>query len=204
MSFNTEVQPGICMEPDAITQEYVFNHTMLRVKDPKRSLDFYSRVLGMRLLRRLDFEEGRFSLYFLAMTRGEEVPDAVDERQRYTFGRQSVLELTHNWGSERRQPVPQRQPGPARVRPYLFLGARPGGGLRAFRNARGELRQAVGPRHEERGLHQRSRRLLGGNRPGQPERRDGARLTTVDRLRAAEMNRAAAADLQPAVARSQA
>ncbi|BGD99555.1 hypothetical protein CRPA14_59610 [Pseudomonas aeruginosa] len=40
MSFNTEVQPGICMEPDAITQEYVFNHTMLRVKDPKRSLDF--------------------------------------------------------------------------------------------------------------------------------------------------------------------
>lgn len=85
MSFNTEVQPGICMEPDAITQEYVFNHTMLRVKDPKRSLDFYSRVLGMRLLRRLDFEEGRFSLYFLAMTRGEEVPDAVDERQRYTF-----------------------------------------------------------------------------------------------------------------------
>ena len=73
---------------------------MLRVKDPKRSLDFYSRVLGMRLLRRLDFEEGRFSLYFLAMTRGEEVPDAVDERQRYTFGRQSVLELTHNWGSE--------------------------------------------------------------------------------------------------------
>ncbi|HIC1674864.1 TPA: hypothetical protein ACW0IB_005363, partial [Escherichia coli] len=44
-------------------------------------------LLGMRLLRRLDFEEGRFSLYFLAMTRGEEVPDAVDERQRYTFGR---------------------------------------------------------------------------------------------------------------------
>ena len=52
------------MEPDAITQEYVFNHTMLRVKDPKRSLDFYSRVLGMRLLRRLDFEEGRFSPVF--------------------------------------------------------------------------------------------------------------------------------------------
>ena len=34
------------------------------------------------------------------MTRGEEVPDALDERQRYTFGRQSVLELTHNWDSE--------------------------------------------------------------------------------------------------------
>ncbi|MGV8183387.1 hypothetical protein ACV34P_32285, partial [Pseudomonas aeruginosa] len=36
------------------------------------------RVLGMRLMRSMDFDEGRFSLYFLAMTRGEEVPDAVD------------------------------------------------------------------------------------------------------------------------------
>ncbi|WP_434457563.1 lactoylglutathione lyase [Stutzerimonas urumqiensis] len=101
MSFNTETQPGVCQQPDAVTQQYVFNHTMLRVKDPERSLDFYTRVLGMRLLRRLDFEEGRFSLYFLAMTAGEQVPNDVAERQRYTFGRQSVLELTHNWGTEK-------------------------------------------------------------------------------------------------------
>ncbi|WP_313056279.1 lactoylglutathione lyase [Pseudomonas lopnurensis] len=100
MSFNTETQPGVCQHPDAITQEYVLNHTMLRVKVPERSLDFYTRVLGMRLLRRLDFEEDRFSLYFLAMTAGEAVPEDIAERQRYTFGRQSVLELTHNWGSE--------------------------------------------------------------------------------------------------------
>ena len=100
MPFNTELQPCVCEQPDAETQDYVFNHTMLRVKDPERSLDFYSRVLGMRLLRRLDFEEARFSLYFLAMTRGEAVPEDAAERQRYAFGRQSVLELTHNWGTE--------------------------------------------------------------------------------------------------------
>lgn len=100
MAFNTETQAGVCLEPDAVTQDYVFNHSMLRIKDPQRSLDFYSRVLGMRLLRRLDFAEGKFSLYFLAMTKGEAVPEDVAERQRYTFGRQSVLELTHNWGSE--------------------------------------------------------------------------------------------------------
>lgn len=100
MSFTSEIQPGVCLEPDAATQDYVFNHCMLRVKDPQRALDFYTRVLGMRLLRRLDFEEGRFSLYFLAMTKGEQVPEEVGERQRYAFGRQSVLELTHNWGSE--------------------------------------------------------------------------------------------------------
>jgi lactoylglutathione lyase len=100
MAFTTETQAGVCATPDAATQDYVFNHSMLRVKDPERSLDFYTRVMGMRLLRRLDFEEGRFSLYFLAMTKGETVPEEVGERQRYTFGRQSVLELTHNWGSE--------------------------------------------------------------------------------------------------------
>ena len=34
------------------------------------------------------------------MTKGETVPEEVGARQRYTFGRQSVLELTHNWGTE--------------------------------------------------------------------------------------------------------
>ncbi|QLF92673.1 lactoylglutathione lyase [Pseudomonas sp. ABC1] len=100
MTFTTEIQAGVCATPDAATQDYVFNHSMLRVKDPERSLDFYTRVMGMRLLRRLDFEEGRFSLYFLATTKGETVPEDVGERQVYTFGRQSVLELTHNWGTE--------------------------------------------------------------------------------------------------------
>ncbi|MFV0454103.1 MAG: lactoylglutathione lyase [Pseudomonas sp.] len=100
MSFTTEIQPGVCQEPDTVTQDYVFNHTTLRVKDPQRSLDFYTRILGMRLLRKLDFDEARFSLYFLAMTKGETVPDEIAERQRYAFGRQSVLELTHNWGTE--------------------------------------------------------------------------------------------------------
>ncbi|WP_312233473.1 lactoylglutathione lyase [Stutzerimonas nitrititolerans] len=100
MSFTTEIQPGVCQEPDTVTQDYVFNHTMLRVKDPQRSLDFYTRILGMRLLRKLDFDEARFSLYFLAMTKGETVPDEIAERQRYAFGRQSVLEFTHNWGTE--------------------------------------------------------------------------------------------------------
>lgn len=100
MPFISEDQPGVCLTPDAATQDYVFNHTMLRVKDPQRSLDFYSRVLGMRLLRKVDFPEAKFSLFFLAMTRGEQVPEDEGKRQSYTFGRQSVLELTHNWGTE--------------------------------------------------------------------------------------------------------
>ena len=80
---------------------YTFNHTMLRVKDARASLAFYRDILGMTLLRRLDFEEARFSLYFLAfLGEGEALPlDEADIRE-YVFSRQGVLELTHNWGTE--------------------------------------------------------------------------------------------------------
>ena len=74
---------------------------MLRVKDPEKALAFYSRVFGMSVLRRLDFEEMRFSLYFLAkLEEGETVPDDEGERTVWTFGQKGLLELTHNWGTE--------------------------------------------------------------------------------------------------------
>lgn len=57
-------------------------HTMLRVGDLERSLDFYTRVLGMTLLRKRDYPEGRFTLAFVGY--GPEDQTAV-------------LELTHNW-----------------------------------------------------------------------------------------------------------
>jgi lactoylglutathione lyase len=61
-------------------------HTMLRVGDLDRSLDFYTGVLGMRLLRRKDYPEGRFTLAFVGY--GDEDKEAV-------------LELTHNWDTAR-------------------------------------------------------------------------------------------------------
>lgn len=57
-------------------------HTMLRVGELERSLDFYTRVVGMRLLRRKDYPDGRFTLAFIGYT---------DEDEG------AVLELTHNW-----------------------------------------------------------------------------------------------------------
>ena len=77
------------------TQGYIFNHTMLRIKDPARSLDFYQRILGMRLVDRRDFEEGKFSLFFLE-PRGHGVPPEGAPRA----ARPGLLELTHNWGTE--------------------------------------------------------------------------------------------------------
>jgi lactoylglutathione lyase len=60
-------------------------HTMIRVTDLDRSLAFYTDILGMQLQRRMDFEEGRFTLAFLGF--------AGDEHG-------ATLELTHNWDTD--------------------------------------------------------------------------------------------------------
>ena len=49
------------------TEEFVFNQTMLRIKDPEVSLDFYVNQLGMTLVKQLDFPEMSFTLYFLVI-----------------------------------------------------------------------------------------------------------------------------------------
>jgi len=64
-------------------------HTMLRVGNLDRSLAFYTEVLGMRLLRRSDYPEGRFTLAFVGYE---------DESQG------AVIELTHNWDTPSYEP----------------------------------------------------------------------------------------------------
>lgn len=101
MSFDTETQAGVSPSAPDATRGFVFNHSMLRVKDPQVALDFYTRVMGMRLLRKLDFPEMKFSLYFLHRpVEGEIAPDDTGERTAWTFSQRGILELTHNWGTE--------------------------------------------------------------------------------------------------------
>jgi len=101
MSFNTENFPGVSAFAPAQTDGFVLNHSMLRVKDPAIALDFYTRVMGLRVLRKLDFPEMTFSLYFLAHpVRGQSVPEDQGERMASTFSQTGILELTHNWGTE--------------------------------------------------------------------------------------------------------
>ena len=101
MAFTSEMHPGVSEQVPDVTRGFVLNHTMLRIKNPAISLDFYSRILGMRVLRKLDFPEMQFSLYFLAKLDGEtSVPEQTGDRTAWTFGQRGILELTHNWGTE--------------------------------------------------------------------------------------------------------
>ena len=101
MSFTTETYPGVSPATTPVTDGFVLNHSMLRVKDPAVALDFYTRILGMRLLRKLDFPEMTFSLYFLHRpAAGDAPPQDAGERTAWTFSQRGILELTHNWGTE--------------------------------------------------------------------------------------------------------
>ncbi|MGJ8513521.1 lactoylglutathione lyase [Carnimonas bestiolae] len=88
----------------AETSGFVFNHTMLRVKDIDKSLAFYNKVLGYELVDVRDFPEAEFTLFFLAiLPEGTQVPEQDDERRRWLAGLPGVLELTHNYGTEKEE-----------------------------------------------------------------------------------------------------
>lgn len=69
-------------ESTSDSHDFQFLHTMLRVKDLEKSLEFYTGHLGMRLLRKIDFPSGKFTLAFIGY--GDE-------------SGHTVVELTHNW-----------------------------------------------------------------------------------------------------------
>ncbi|MCK5165883.1 MAG: lactoylglutathione lyase [Rhodospirillaceae bacterium] len=67
-------------------QSFRFLHTMIRVRDLDKSIDFYTRHLGMSALRRNDYPEGKFTIAFVGY--GDEANN-------------TVIELTHNWDQEK-------------------------------------------------------------------------------------------------------
>ena len=67
------------------TESYRYLHTMLRVKNLDASVNFYTRLLGMRELRRREVPDGKYTLAFLGY--GDEATH-------------TVLELTYNWGQD--------------------------------------------------------------------------------------------------------
>ncbi|XP_078503475.1 lactoylglutathione lyase isoform X1 [Lissotriton helveticus] len=95
-----EAVASACTDPDPSTKDFLMQQTMLRIKDPKKSLEFYTKVLGMTLLQKCDFPSMKFSLYFMGYEDKNEIPSDTKERTAWTFSRKATIELTHNWGSE--------------------------------------------------------------------------------------------------------
>ncbi|GAF51893.1 lactoylglutathione lyase [Psychrobacter sp. JCM 18900] len=101
-------QPASSVNTDGVqpislqTTGFTFNHTMLRVKDPVKSLEFYTGVLGMTLLAVKKFPDMGFDLYFLAKlteSERENLPTG-DDLEIFAFRQRGILELTHNYGTE--------------------------------------------------------------------------------------------------------
>ena len=67
--------------------EYNLSQTMMRIKDPHKSIPFYTQLFGMEVVHKMDVEAGKFTNYFLS-SHGK------------GNGFHPVLELTHNWGTE--------------------------------------------------------------------------------------------------------
>ena len=67
-------------------------HTMVRVENLERSLDFYCGKFGLSEVRRVDNEKGRFTLVFLS---------AADDVEAAKENRAPLIELTHNWDPEK-------------------------------------------------------------------------------------------------------
>jgi len=73
------------MNADGDSGKFRLLHTMIRVRDLDKSIDFYTRLLGMKLTRRKDYPSGEFTLAFVGY--GDETDS-------------TVVELTHNWGQK--------------------------------------------------------------------------------------------------------
>ena len=103
-----------CKPIDAATKGFCFQQTMIRVKvrvasnwkvfnlanqDIAASLEFYTDVLGMQLIADFHFEQWKFSVYFLAYVKPENIPDDPTAKMAFLWNQPACLELTHNHGS---------------------------------------------------------------------------------------------------------
>ena len=85
--------------PDSKHDDFIMQQTMYRIADPKRSLDFYTKVLGMNLIWHGDFPQWKFSLYFVGYVDPAKVPSDPEERKKFCMRSPACVELTYNYGA---------------------------------------------------------------------------------------------------------
>ncbi|KAF7846276.1 hypothetical protein BT93_L4721 [Corymbia citriodora subsp. variegata] len=92
-------------EKDTDTSSYRMNHTMIRVKDAQKSLDFYKNIMGMTLMRTSENKDANFTLYFLGYPGSFGVPKEEDSANGVNpvSKKEGLLEMTWNYGTEKEE-----------------------------------------------------------------------------------------------------
>lgn len=85
---------------DIETEKYIFNHTMIRVKNLNKSIDFYVKVLGFIPVYEEVFDEAKFTIMYLIRCKINEIPSDDEKRKEWILKQSGVLELTYNHGTE--------------------------------------------------------------------------------------------------------
>lgn len=84
------------------TSNYIMQQTMIRVKDPIKSLEFYCNVLGFKLIMYKEFPQWEFNVYFVAPIDASQIPINDPEGQwNLCMTTPGCIELTWNYGSEK-------------------------------------------------------------------------------------------------------
>mmetsp|Transcript_38122 Transcript_38122/g.43522 ORF Transcript_38122/g.43522 Transcript_38122/m.43522 type:complete len:252 (+) Transcript_38122:56-811(+) len=83
------------------TKDYIMQQTMIRVKDPMKSLEFYCDVLGFRLVMYREFPQWEFNVYFVAPANVADIPGTPEDQWKYCMNFPGCIELTWNYGSEK-------------------------------------------------------------------------------------------------------
>ena len=86
--------------PSEDTNGFIMQQTMIRVKDPIKSLDFYTKTLGFNLIMHREFPQWKFNVYFVAQVDPSVVPKTADEQWNFCMKTPGCIELTWNYGSE--------------------------------------------------------------------------------------------------------
>ncbi|XP_073527802.1 lactoylglutathione lyase-like [Phyllobates terribilis] len=100
LAIDMEEMPELS-DVDPATQDFIFQQTMLRIKDPQKSLKFYNKCLGMNLLLKRDFPSMKFSQYVMGYEDCKDIPEDMKEREAWAYSCKATVVLTHNWGRKK-------------------------------------------------------------------------------------------------------
>ncbi|XP_072049668.1 lactoylglutathione lyase-like [Amphiura filiformis] len=99
-SLNIDEVESLCAEPDPSTRDYISHHTMLLIKDPKKTLDFYTRILGMRLLFGVDLPAISTSTFFMGFAKAEDIPKDKAKTIEWASKKPGCIEFRYEYGTD--------------------------------------------------------------------------------------------------------